>query len=112
MKKKSKDIRVRYLVMDSPSSYYMIIGCSTFNQLGAILSILYLCIKYMFSYRQVGVIQGDQEISMKCYVESLKLKRVHTLGANTKKVGLRLKLLGEIRRGNETPPQTCKDTED
>lgn len=36
--------------------------------------------------REVGVIQGDLKISKKCYVESLKLKRIWNIGINTIKV--------------------------
>lgn len=57
------------------SSYNMIIGRSTFNQLSVAFPTLYLCIKYPLSDGQVGFFQGDQEISRKCYVESLKLKK-------------------------------------
>lgn len=37
----TKEIKVRYLVIDAPSSYNMILGCLTFNQLGIALSTLY-----------------------------------------------------------------------
>lgn len=70
-----KEIKVRYLVIDAPSSYNMIIECLTFNQLGIIVSTLYLCMKYLLSDERVRVIQEDQTIVWKCYIESLKLKK-------------------------------------
>lgn len=39
-------IKVRYLVIDKPYLYYMIIRCPAFNQLGSVMSTLYLCMKY------------------------------------------------------------------
>lgn len=84
---KAKEIKVRYLFIDTHSSYNMIIGRPTFNLMGSILSTLYLCMKYPFSDGRVGVIQRDQKIAMKCYIKSLKLKRVRTLGANARQVG-------------------------
>lgn len=90
-KDKAKEIKVGYLVIDAPASYNMIIGRPPFNQMGSTLSTLYLCIKYRLFDRRVGVIQGDQEISRKYSVESLKMKRICILGMNTRKVGLDIK---------------------
>lgn len=39
--------------------------------------------KYPLSNGRVGVIQWNQEIAKKCYVERLKLKRARTVGVNT-----------------------------
>lgn len=75
------EIKVKYLVIDALSSYNMIIGQPTFNKLDTTLSTLYLCMKYLLSNGRIGVTQGDQEISRKCYVESLG-----PLGANANKV--------------------------
>lgn len=36
--------------------------------------------KYLLPNERVRVVQGDQEIARKCYVESLKLKRTDLLG--------------------------------
>lgn len=69
----------------------MIIRLPSFNQLGFALSTLYLRMKYMLSYGQVRVIQGDHEITIKCYVESVKLKRVCTLGVKSRIVGSKVK---------------------
>lgn len=69
----------------------MIIGRLKFNQLCASLSTFYLCMKYPLSNGQVGVIQGDQEIAKKCYVECLKLKRVCTLGLKVRNIVLGIK---------------------
>lgn len=68
----AKEIKVKYLVIDAPSLYNVIIWRPTFNQMGATLSTLYLCIKYPLLDGRVGFIQGDQEIAKRFYAESLK----------------------------------------
>lgn len=60
----------------------MIIRKPSFNQMGSILSTFYLCMKYLLSDGKVCIIQGDQDISRKCYVECLKLKKVRIVGVN------------------------------
>lgn len=100
------------MVIDAPSYYNVIIVCVLFNHLGVALSILYLCMKYLLFDGRVGVIQGDQKFSRKCYVESLKLKRVGTLGMNTRKAGSGINLPGEACKDDEAPPQARKEIED
>lgn len=90
----------------------MIIKQSTFNQLGIALSTLYLSMKILFSDGQVRIIQGDQEIAIKCYVESLKVKRVRTLGIKARKVGSGIKPPGGTYKGVEAPPTTNEDIKD
>lgn len=54
----------------------MIIRRLTFNKPGTVISSPYLCIEYLFSDGLVRFIQGDHKIAMRCYVDSLKLKKV------------------------------------
>lgn len=75
MGEQSKEIKVRYIVIDTPYSYNMIIEHLTFNQLGVTLFTFYLWMKFPPSNGRVRVIQRGQEYSRKCYVKSLKLKR-------------------------------------
>lgn len=73
----AKETKVNYLVIDAPYSYNMIIGRPSFNRMGAALSTLYLCMKYLLLNGRVGVLRGDREISRKCFVEILKLRIGH-----------------------------------
>lgn len=77
-----RKIKVRCFVIYVLSSRNMIIGKPTFNKLGATISTLYMHMKYPLPDGRVGVIQEDQEISMKCYIYSLKLKKVRIMGVN------------------------------
>lgn len=83
----AKEIKVRYFVIDALSSYNMIIGRPPFDQLGAALSTLYLCMNYPLYDGRVGVSQRDCEISIKCYTKSFRMNKFCILGANNRKVG-------------------------
>lgn len=61
--------------------------------------------KYPLSNRRVRVIHGYHKISKKCYIESLKLKTVRTMGVNTRKVGSRMKPPEKALRDEEALPQ-------
>lgn len=54
-KGQTKKIKVRYLAIDALSLYNMIIGRPIFNRMNIV------------SNERARVIQGDQEISRKCY---------------------------------------------
>lgn len=55
----AREIKVRYFIIDAPSSYNMIIGNPSFNHLGDTLSTLYLCMNYTLSDERIRVTQGD-----------------------------------------------------
>lgn len=78
----------------------MIIGRHVFNHLGAFISTLYLCMKYSFSNRWVGLIQGNQEISIKFYVESLKLKRIRAICISTMSMKIGMEPLEKASTGD------------
>lgn len=90
----------------------MVIGGPTFNQLGTNLSTLYYCMKYPLFNEWVEVIQGYQEISRKCYVESRKLKKSKTLSVNTKDMGQRVKPPEVAPKGEKDPPQEGEEIEE
>lgn len=105
---KAKEIKIKYLVIGCPSSYNMIIRWPIFNQLDTSLSILYLVMKYPFSNGWVGIIQGDEKITIKYYVERVKMKKVHTLGVNARNLGSWIKPLREASKGKEARPPANK----
>lgn len=67
-------IKVKYFIIDVSSAYNMIIGRLTFNQLGAALSTLYLCMKYLIPKGRDKVI-----------LESMTLLGNATYGASSSK---------------------------
>lgn len=88
----TKGIRVRYLIVNASSPYNIIIGRLTLNSLEAVISILYLTMKYPLEGRQVGMIKGYQGLSRKCFKDILKLKNKklhdHPMTESTLKVNL------------------------
>ncbi|PNX78768.1 gag-pol polyprotein, partial [Trifolium pratense] len=71
----AKTFKVRYLVVKTPfTSYNIIIGRPAFNALGAVLSTLYLSMKYPLDNGGVGTIKGDQLLARRCYESSLKIQ--------------------------------------
>lgn len=71
-----------------------------------------LCVKYHLLNGRVGVvIQGDQDIFGKCYVESLKLKRILTPGGKSRRMSLGIKPPEEFRMGEESSSPYSEDIE-
>ena len=72
--KQFKAIKIRYLVVNAPNSYNIVIGRPSFNQLGTLLSTKFLVMKYPLDDGGVGTIKGDQKVARECYLASLKLR--------------------------------------
>ncbi|KAJ1398071.1 Aspartic peptidase domain superfamily [Sesbania bispinosa] len=62
-----KVVWVKYLVINAPSSYNIIIGRATLNALGAIVSTVHLTMKYPLRNGAIEVIKADQEATRRCY---------------------------------------------
>jgi hypothetical protein len=71
----AKTISVKYLVINAPNSYNIIIGRPAFNILGAFLSTRFLVIKYPLDNGKIGIIRGDQKTARECYHNSLRPQR-------------------------------------
>jgi hypothetical protein len=80
-----KTIRVRYLVVNSPSSYNIIIGRPSFNLLGGFLSTKFLVMKYPLDNGKVETIRGDQKVTRDCYHNSLRLQKTRKKSNNEEK---------------------------
>ncbi|RDX79007.1 hypothetical protein CR513_40610, partial [Mucuna pruriens] len=65
-----KVVKMRFMVVNIPTSYNVIFDRLALNRLWAIVSIAYLCMKYLVD-NLVGVIQADQRIARRCYDEKL-----------------------------------------
>ncbi|XP_075497188.1 uncharacterized protein LOC142534150 [Primulina tabacum] len=69
-----KTVMTSFTVVDSPSSYNIILGRPAMNELRAVASTYHLKIKFHVGAR-VGEVRGDQPSSRKCYVEQSGLIR-------------------------------------
>jgi len=68
-----KTINVRYLIVDVNTSYNALLGRSSLNKLGAIVSTPHLAIKFLVEREGVTTFHADQRTARQCYVASLRL---------------------------------------
>ncbi|XP_073016710.1 uncharacterized protein [Primulina eburnea] len=66
-----KTVMTTFTVVDSPSSYNIILGRPAMNELRAVASTYHQKIKFPVG-NQVGEVRGDQPSSRKCYVEGIR----------------------------------------
>ena len=66
---------VRFLVVDAPSSYNILLGRPSLNAIKAIPSTYHMMIKFPTT-SEVGMVRGDQRVARECYSESMKQKAV------------------------------------
>jgi len=71
----ARTIDVRYIVVNVPSSYNILLGSPTINKLGAVVSSMHMKVKYLCENGTVGMLMVDQREARKCYEGSLKNKR-------------------------------------
>ncbi|XP_020218715.1 uncharacterized protein LOC109801949 [Cajanus cajan] len=64
---------VKYLLVEAYTSYNIIIGRPTLNQLGAVVSTSHLTMKFSRHNGDIISIKANQKIARQCYVESLKV---------------------------------------
>ncbi|XP_020211231.1 uncharacterized protein LOC109796037 [Cajanus cajan] len=69
----SRRILVKYLLVDAVTSYNILIGRPTLNQLGAIVSTPHLTMKFPGTNGHIIAVKANQQIARKCYAESLKI---------------------------------------
>ena len=62
---------VKFLIVDAPSAYNMLLGRPSLNALMAIPSAYHMVIKFPIE-NEVGVVRGDQWVAKECYSASIK----------------------------------------
>ncbi|XP_058202889.1 uncharacterized protein LOC131317347 [Rhododendron vialii] len=67
---------IDFIIVDCPLAYNAILGRTTLNKIGAIISTYHLMIKFPTS-EGIGCIRGDQKAARECYITLLR-------GANIK----------------------------
>ncbi|XP_020238746.1 uncharacterized protein LOC109817820 [Cajanus cajan] len=69
----TRRIMVRYLLVEANTSYNIIIGKPTLNQLGAVVSTPHLTTKFPGSEGKTISVKANQKTARQCYAESLKV---------------------------------------
>ncbi|XP_072076433.1 uncharacterized protein [Arachis hypogaea] len=70
---KSKTLSIDFIIVDVASAYNALIGRTTLNRLGTVVSTPHLCMKFP-TPEGIATIRGDQKLARKCYNESLNLR--------------------------------------
>ena len=71
----------RFLVVDAPSAYNMLLGRPSLNAIKAIPSAYHMIIKFP-TMHGVGMVQGDQRVARECYTTSMKQKAVDNVSVD------------------------------
>ena len=66
---------VRFLIVDAPSAYNMLLGRPSLNAIKAIPSAYHMMIKFP-TVSEVRMVRGDQRVARECYSASMKQKAV------------------------------------
>ena len=69
---------VRFLIVDAPSTYNVLLGKPSLNAIRAIPSAYHMVIKFPTA-NGVGMVQGDQRVARECYSASMKQKAVDSI---------------------------------
>ena len=69
---------VRFLIVDAPSAYNMLLGKPSLNAIKAIPSAYHMVIKFP-TVNGVGMVRGDQRMARECYSTSMKQKTVDNI---------------------------------
>jgi len=72
----SRTEKIRYLVVNAPSAYNILLGRPTLNRTGAVPSTRHMKVKLPSMEGVVITIRSDQKQAKKCYENSLKNKRL------------------------------------
>ena len=69
---------VRFLIVDAPSAYNVLLGRPSLNAIKVIPSAYHMVIKFP-TINGVGMVRGDQRVARECYLASMKQKAVDNI---------------------------------
>ena len=69
---------VRFLIVDAPSAYNVLLGRPSLNAIKVIPSAYHMVIKFPTT-NGVGMVRGDQRVARECYLASMKQKAVDNI---------------------------------
>ena len=69
---------VRFLIVDAPSTYNVLLGRPSLNAIKDIPSAYHMVIKFPTT-NGVGMVRGDQRVARECYLASMKQKAVNNI---------------------------------
>ena len=96
----------RFLIVDAPSAYNMLLGRPSLNEIKVIPSAYHMMIKFP-TIRGVGMVQGDQRVARECYSASMKQKAVDNIYLD--KLDMRDEVLTRPEPSEELEPVSLDD---
>ena len=96
----------RFLVVDAPSAYNMLLGKPSLNAIKAIPSAYHMMIKFP-TVNGVGMVREDQRVARECYSASMKQKTVDNIYLD--ELDMRDKVLTRPEPSEELEPVLLDD---
>ena len=96
----------RFLIVDAPSAYNMLLGRPSLNAIKAIPSAYHMMIKFP-TVSGVGMVRGDQRVARECYTASMKQKAVDNV--NVDKLDMRDEAFTRPEPSEELEPVSLDD---
>ena len=96
----------RFLIVDAPSAYNMLLGRPSLNAIRAIPSAYHMIIKFP-TIHGVGMVQGDQRVARECYTASMKQRAVDNV--NVDELDMRNEVLTRPEPSEELEPVSLDD---
>ena len=91
----------RFLIVDAPSAYNMLLGRPSLNAIKAIPLAYHMMIKFP-TVHGVGMVRGDQRVARECYTASMKQRVVDNV--NVDELDMRDKVLTRPEPSEELEP--------
>ena len=96
----------RFLIVDAPSTYNMLLGRPSLNAIKVIPSAYHMVIKFP-TIHEVGMVRGDQWVARECYTASMKQRAVDNV--NVDELDMRDKVLTRPEPSEELEPVSLND---
>ena len=96
----------RFLIVDAPSAYNMLLGRPSLNTIKAVPSAYHMIIKFP-TIHGVETVRGDQRVARECYIASMKQKAVDNVNAN--ELDMRDEVLTRPEPSEELEPVSLDD---
>ena len=96
----------RFLVVDAPSAYNMLLGRPSLNAIKVIPSAYHMIIKFP-TMNGVGMVRGDQWVARECYTASMKQKAVDNVSVD--ELDMRDEVLTRPEPSEELEPVSLDD---
>ena len=96
----------RFLIIDAPSAYNMLLGRPSLNAIKAIPSAYHMIIKFP-TIHGVEMVRGDQRVARECYIASMKQRAVDNV--NVDELDMRDEVITRPDPSEELEPVSLDD---